>query len=93
MCEDEVITAPDFEIDTFARLVTGRLCTDPRYVALHAISRSGRFWPGCSSQRSVIPAGSPGRIAGVVGWADSETPRVRLHRDPAPCPPEPPTPF
>ena len=36
-----VITALDFEIDTFARLVTGRLRTDPGYRAIQAIPGVG----------------------------------------------------
>lgn len=36
-----VITALDFEIDTFARLVTGRLRTDPGYTAIQAIPGVG----------------------------------------------------
>ena len=36
-----LITALDFEIDTFARLVTGRLRTDPGYVAIQAIPGVG----------------------------------------------------
>jgi transposase len=41
-----VITAPDFEIDTFARLVTGRLRTDPGYVAIQAIPGVGPVLAG-----------------------------------------------
>jgi transposase len=36
-----MITVLDFEIDTFARLVTGRLRTDPGYVAIQAIPGVG----------------------------------------------------
>jgi transposase len=36
-----VITALDFEIDTFARLVTGRLRTDPGYTAIQQIPGVG----------------------------------------------------
>jgi transposase len=36
-----LITALDFEIDTFARLVAGRLRTDPGYVAIQAIPGVG----------------------------------------------------
>ncbi len=36
-----VITALDFEIDTFARLVAGRLRTDPGYRAIQAVTGIG----------------------------------------------------
>ena len=36
-----VITALDFEIDTFARLVAGRLRTDPGYLAIQAVPGIG----------------------------------------------------
>jgi transposase len=41
-----VITALDFEIDTFARLVTGRLRTDPGYTAIQAIPGVGPILAG-----------------------------------------------
>jgi transposase len=36
-----LITALDFEIDTFARLVAGRLCADPGYTAIQTIPGVG----------------------------------------------------
>ena len=41
-----VITALDFEIDTFAKLVTGRLRTDPGYTAIQAIPGVGPILAG-----------------------------------------------
>jgi len=56
-----VITALDFEIDTFARLVAGRLRADPGYVAIQSSQGWGRCWARCSSPRSATSPASPVR--------------------------------
>jgi transposase len=62
-----VITALDFEIDTFARLVAGRLRTDPGYQAIQAIPGVGPSWPRCSSPRSATSAASTDRSSWPPG--------------------------
>jgi hypothetical protein len=47
-----LIEALDFEVDLFAKLVAGRLRTDPGYHAIQQIPGSGRCWPRCSLPRS-----------------------------------------
>ena len=54
-----VITALDFEIDTFAKLVTGRLRADPGYTAIQAVPGIGPLLGRCSSRRSATSVGSP----------------------------------
>ena len=52
-----LIDAIDFEIDTFARLVTGRLRA-PGYAAVQTIPGWDRPWGRCSSPRSATCAAS-----------------------------------
>src|SRR5882757_4234036 len=74
-----VITTLDFEIDTFARLVTGRLRTDPAHPWGRAAARGG-VRRRDRRHRSFHPA----RAARIVGRVDPETSRVRHHRAPRP---------
>jgi transposase len=78
-----VITALDFEIDTFAKLVTGRLRTDPGWTAIQAIPGVGPILAGVF----VAEIGDIGRFARpqqLASWAgltpthhESDT---RVHR-------------
>jgi transposase len=54
-----LITALDFEIKTFARLVAGRLRADPGTWQSSRSRGSGRSWPRCSSPRSATSPVSP----------------------------------
>jgi transposase len=56
-----LVTALDFEIDTFARLVAQRLRANPGYTASSRSPGSGHYWPRSSSPRSVRWTGSPAR--------------------------------
>jgi len=53
-----VITALEFEIELFAKLVNSRLRTDPVTGRSSRFPGSGRCWPGCSLPRSATSAAS-----------------------------------
>ena len=96
-----LITALDFEIDTFARLVTGRLRTDPGYVAIQALPGVGPVLAAVF----VAEIGDIGRFdrpAQLASWAgltpkhhesDTTVHRGRITKDgmwrPQPRPPFP----
>ena len=80
-----VITALEFEIELFAKLVAGRLRTDPGYRAIQQI-------PGVGPVLAAVFVAEIGDITrfrrpeqlASLGRADPETPRVRHHRAPRP---------
>jgi len=84
-----VITALDFEIDTFAPLVTGRLRTDPGYTAIQQIPGVGPLLGAVfvaeirgsvrGRDRRHRPFRPPAAV-GVVGRAEAQASRVRHHR-------------
>nr|WP_198961619.1 transposase [Pseudonocardia sp. MH-G8] len=80
-----VIAALDFEIDTFARLVAGRLRGDPGYTAIQVIpgGRAAARGGVRRRDRRHHPLRPPA-AAGLLGRADPQTSRVRYHRAPRP---------
>ena len=62
-----LIAGLDFEIDTFAQLVTGRLRTDPGYLAIQQIPGVGPILAAvfsvCCWLRSVTSPGSRGPLS------------------------------
>ena len=80
-----VITALDFEIDLYAKLVAGRLRTDPGYQAIQQI-------PGVGPMLGAVFVAEIGDITrfhrpqqlASLGRVDPQTPRVRHHRAPRP---------
>jgi transposase len=63
-----LITALDFEVELFGKLVAGRLRTDPGYTAIQAIPGGwGRCWPRCSSPRSATSLASAGPNSWLPG--------------------------
>src|SRR6185369_4218730 len=75
-----LITGLDFEIDTFARLVAGRLREDPGYRAIQQI-------PGVGPTLGAVFVAEIGDIGrfrrpaehGLLGGVDPDPPRVRHH--------------
>jgi transposase len=63
-----VITALDFEIDTFARLVAGRLRTDPGYTAIQQIPGVGPLL-GAVFVAEIGDITRFGRPAELASWA------------------------
>ena len=80
-----VIEVLDFEIDTFARLVTGRLRADPGYAAIQQIPGVGPLLGAVfvAEIGDITRFRAPG-AAGLVGRADPAPSRVRHHRAPRP---------
>jgi transposase len=80
-----VIEVLDFEIDTFARLVTNRLRADPGYAAIQQIPGVGPLLGGGVRRRDRRHHPLPTSwAAGLVGRADPAPSRVRHHRAPRP---------
>ena len=80
-----VITALEFEIELFTKLVNGRLRTDPGYRTIQPIPGVGPVLAAVF----VAEIGDIGRFhrpeqLASLGGADPETPRVRHHRAPRP---------
>ncbi|MDQ3989281.1 MAG: transposase [Actinomycetota bacterium] len=76
-----LITALDFEVELFAKLVAGRLRAHPGYLAIQRVPGIGPVLAAVFARRDrrhhpVRPA----RATGQLGRADPETPRVRHHR-------------
>ena len=80
-----LITALDFEIELFAKLVTGRLRTDPGYRAIQQIPGVGPVLAAVfvAEIGDITRFARPEQLASL-GRADPETPRVRHHRAPRP---------
>ena len=80
-----VITALDFEIDLYAKLVGGRLRADPGYQAIQQIPGVGPILAAVfvAEIGDITRFHRPEQLASL-GRADPETPRVRHHRAPRP---------
>ena len=80
-----LIDVIDFEIDTFARLVAGRLRADPGYIAVQTIPGVGPILAAVFARRDRRRGPLPRpRAAGQLGRIDPAAPRVRHHRPPRP---------
>ena len=80
-----LIDVIDFEIDLFARLVTGRLRADPGYVAVQTIPGVRPILAAVFARRDRRRGPLPRpRAAGQLGRINPAAPRVRHHRAPGP---------